>query len=99
MGLVVVGAVFVAAKLPQSVPLGLPIALTAVAALLLGANIFILGRIRRFDWPTFFLVSKYSLLAYIVIAGMLEFTFIRNHTPANVMALLSAMLPIHAVRR
>jgi drug/metabolite transporter (DMT)-like permease len=97
MGLVIVGAVFIAAHLPRSVPLGLPIGLTILAAAMLAANVVILRRARDFDWATFLLVARYSLLAYIVIAGMLEFVFLHNHTPGNVMVLLSAMLAIYAV--
>lgn len=95
--LVVMGGIYVAAKLPGDVPLALPFTLVIVAAALLLANIVMLSRVRPFAWPAFFLVAKWALLAYAAIAVILIYTFIRNDTPGDVMALLIAQLAVFAV--
>ncbi len=95
--LVVIGGTYIAARLPRQVPLGLPIVLVVAAAVLLVANVVVLSRTQEFAWDKFFLVGKWALLAYLVIAGMLEYVFVRNDTPDDVLALLTAMLAIFAV--
>ena len=97
MVLVVAGGVYVAAHIPRDVPMGLPIALIVVAASLLVLNVVLVSRIERFAWKTFRQVGLYSVLAYVFIAGMLEFIFVYDNTPGDILALLSAMLLIYAV--
>lgn len=97
MVLIILGGIYVASKLPREVPLGIPIALTVVAAAVLVVSLLLLTQLRDFAWDNFRLVAGYSLLAYAAIAGMLEFTFIRNHTPDDVMVLLTAQLFVYAV--
>ncbi len=95
--LMLIGGIYLAAKLPGHPGLVLPVALViAGGALTVGAMVM-LARIRPFAWPTFFLVIKWALLAYLVIAGILEFVFIRDHTPGSTMAVLTATLFVFAV--
>ena len=96
MILVVIGGVYVAAHMPRDVPLVLPAALVFAAGILLVVNVLALSRVREFAWATFFLVGKWALVGYAVIAGMLVYVFIRNDTPGDVLALLTAMLVIFA---
>lgn len=97
MLLVVVGGIIVVGYMPQQAPLWLPIALIVVSAAILVVNVVALSRIRSFAWHTFFTVGRYALLAYIVIAGMLEFIFVFDHTPSTILLLLTLMLAIYAV--
>jgi drug/metabolite transporter (DMT)-like permease len=97
MVLIVIGGVFITAHFPRPVSLGLPILLVVAAAALLAINIVLLTRIESFSWPTFHLVLRWAFLSYVVIAGMLEFIFVYDHTPGDVLALLSAMLAVYAV--
>lgn len=97
MALVIVGGIYVAAHLPQQAALWLPIALLVAAVVLLVANVVALSRLRAFAWRTFFLVGRYALLAYIVIAGMLEFVFVLDGTPGRLLVLLTLMLAVFAV--
>ena len=60
-------------------------------------NLILLSRIRAFAWPTFFRVFGWALLAYLVIAGILEFVFVYDHTPGGQLVLLSIMLALFAV--
>ena len=94
---VIVGGIYIVSYLPKSVSLALPIGLTVVAAVLLLYNVFSLSRIENFHWESFWLVAKWSLAAYVVIAGMLEYIFVYDDTPGDVLAVLSAALVIYAV--
>jgi hypothetical protein len=94
---VVIGGIYLAAYLPRTAPLGPAFALLGVAAVLLCWNVVTLSRLRAFAWDTFFLVAKWALLAYMIIAGMLEYVFILDHTRGGVLAVLTLMLAIFAV--
>ena len=97
MALVVVAGVFMVAHLPKEVPLVPPILLVGAASSSLLWCILTLTQLKDFAWDSFFLVAKWSLVAYAVISGMLEFVFIHNHTPGDVLAVLTASLAIFAV--
>ena len=97
MILVVIGGIYVAGYLPDRAPLVLPIVLLVAAAALVVANVVTLSRIRPFAWGTFFLVWRWAMLAYVVIAGMLEYVFIADHTPSRILALMTGILVIFAV--
>ena len=96
MILVVAGGIFLAAHMPKPVPLLLPIILLVIAACLMVANIVMLSRLRDFAWDYFFLVWRWSMGGYIVIAAMIEYAFLRNHMPHDVLAVLTGSLLIFA---
>ena len=95
--LIVAGGIYTAAHLPRHVPQGPTIALLAVAAVLLGVNAVLLARIDGFAWRTFRLVAGWVLLAYLVIAGMLEYVFVYDHTRGTQLVILSLMLLVFAI--
>ena len=95
--LMLIGGIYLAAKLPGHPGLALPVALVIAGGALTVGVMVMLARIRPFAWPTFFQVLKWALLAYLVIAGILEFVFIRDHTPGSTMAVLTATLFVFAV--
>lgn len=97
MVLVLTGGIYIAAYLPQRAPLGLPIGLLAGAVALLLTNIAALSRVREFAWSTFFLVGRWTLLAYIVIAGLLEYVFVLDRTPGSLLVLFTVTLVVYAV--
>jgi len=97
MALVVIAGVFMVAHLPNEVPLTPPILLVGAASSSLLWCILTLTQLKDFAWDSFFLVAKWSLAAYLVISGMLEFVFVHNHTPGDVLAVLTASLAIFAV--
>lgn len=97
MLLVVIGGIIVVGYMPRQAPLWLPITLIVVAAAIMVVNVVALSRLGSFAWHTFFTVGRYALLAYIVIAGMLEFIFVFDHTPSTILVLLTVMLAIYAV--
>jgi membrane-bound acyltransferase YfiQ involved in biofilm formation len=97
LALIVVGGIYTAAHLPRHVPQGPTIVLLAAAAVLLGVNVALLMRIEGFAWKTFRLVSGWVFLAYLVIAGMLEYVFVYDHTRGTQLVILSLMLVVFAV--
>jgi hypothetical protein len=97
LGLIVAGGIYLSAHLPEHVSLTPAIVLLAASALLLVVNLVLLSRVRQFDWPRFYEVAKWSLLAYVVIAGMIEYVFLRNHLKGGPLVVLTLSLVIFAV--
>jgi hypothetical protein len=97
IAIVVAGGVYLAAYLPRRAPVGPALGLLAVAAALLAWNVVSLARVQEFAWDAFFLVGKWALLAYAVIAGMLEYVFVLDHTRGSVLVILTLILAIFAV--
>lgn len=95
--LVVTGGIVVAAQYGRPAKLVVPTVVLAVAAVLLLVNAVQVLRITEFARPVFFRVMGWALLAYAVIAGILAFTFVYDHTPARTLALFSAVLALFAV--
>jgi peptidoglycan/LPS O-acetylase OafA/YrhL len=97
IAVVVCGGIYLAAYLPRRAPLGPAFAMLGVAAALLAWNVVSLARLRRFAWRPFFLVGRWALAAYLVIAGMLEYVFVFDHTSGSILVVLTLMLAIFAV--
>jgi hypothetical protein len=95
--LVVAGGIYLAAHLPRPAPLGPAVAALAAAAVALLAAAAVLARVRDFAWRTFFVVGGWTLAAYLVIAGMLEFVFVLDHTRGGLLVVLTLMLAVFAV--
>lgn len=95
--LMLIGGIYLAAQLPGHPGLVVPVALVTAGGLLTLVDMAMLSRLRPFAWKTFFVVMKWALLAYAVIAGMLEFVFIHDHTPGTTMAVLTATLVVFAI--
>ena len=97
MALIVAGGISIASKLPGHVPLTVPILLLGASALTVLANVVALARTPGFDWDAFFGVAKWALVAYLVIAGMLEFVFLHDGTRGGVLVVLTLSLVVYAV--
>ena len=97
LSLIVAGGIYLSAHLPHHVPIGPAVALLAASALLLALNVFALSRVRDFAWQRFFEVGKWSLLAYVVIAGMIEYAFLQDHIRGGVLVVLTLSLAVFAV--
>ena len=97
LALIVAGGIYLSSHLPKHVPLAPAVALLAASALVLVVNLILLSRVREFDWPRFFEVGKWSLLAYVVIAGMIEYVFLRNHLRGGPLVVLTLSLVVFAV--
>ena len=95
--LVVTGGIVVAAQYGRPPKLTIPVILLGMAAVLLLVNAVLVLRIKEFARPVFHRVLGWALLAYVVIAGILEYVFIYDHTPASQLTLFSVMLAMFAI--
>jgi hypothetical protein len=92
IGLVASGVIYLAAYLPRHAPLGPAVGLLIAAAAVLAASLVLLARQTEFAWWRFFQVAWWTLLAYIVIAGMIEFAFVYDHTRGKVLVVMTLLL-------
>jgi hypothetical protein len=97
MALIVAGGIYLSAHLPSHVPLGPAVGLLAASALLLAVNVAALSRVRDFAWSRFFEVGRWSLLGYLVIAGMIEYVFLQDHVSGGSLVVLTLSLAVFAV--
>jgi hypothetical protein len=86
------GVIYVASYLPKHAPLGVAVALLAVAAALQLTNAFLLSRLTDFAWDRFFQVAGWALLAYAIIAGMIEYAFVYDKTRGSHLVVMTLML-------
>jgi hypothetical protein len=97
LALIVAGGIYLSSHIPEHVPLGPAVGLLAASALLLAINIGLLARVQGFPWNRFFAVARWSLLAYLVIAGMIEYAFLQNHLSGGPLVVLTLSLAVFAV--
>jgi hypothetical protein len=89
---VAIGEIFNAAYLPKHAPTSVAIAILIVAAALEATNLFLVSRIQDFAWNRFKQVAGWFLVAYAVIAGMIEYAFVYDDTRGTQLVILTLML-------
>ncbi len=92
IALVASGVIYLAAYLPRTAPLAPAIGLLVAAALVLVTSVVLLTLQKDFAWWRFFQVAKWALLAYIVIAGMIEYAFVYDQTRGPVLVVMTLLL-------
>jgi hypothetical protein len=92
IALIAAGVSYLAAYLPKHAPLGPAIALLALAAAVLVAGVVLMARMHDFAWSRFWPVWAWTLLAYIVIVGMIEYAFLYDQTRGTVLVVMTLML-------
>jgi hypothetical protein len=97
LALIIAGGIYLSANLPEHVSLTPAVILLVLSALLMAVNLLSLTRVKDFAWERFFAVAKWSLLAYLVIGGMLEFVFVHNHVRGGTLVVLTLSLIIFAI--
>jgi hypothetical protein len=97
LALIVAGGIYLAAHLPESVPLTPAIVLLALSALLLAANLLSLTRVQDFAWWRFFQVGSWALLAYAITAGLIEYAFLRNGLSGGPLIVVTLSLVVYAL--
>ncbi len=97
LGLVVIGGIYMSSYYPKRSPMVLPTVLVVLALALICWNF--ISIVRSSDLPKFpfVKVGKWTLLVYVVIAGMLEYVFVYDGTAGTPLVLLSLMLLVFAV--
>ncbi len=91
---IAVGLIYNASYLPKHAQTGVAVAILVVAAALQLVNALLLVRLREFAWARFRQVAGWSLLAYAVIAGMIEYAFVYDHTRGTQLVILTLMLAL-----
>lgn len=91
---IAVGVIYNASYLPKHAQTGVAVAILVVAAALQLLNAVLLARLREFAWARFRQVAGWSLLAYAVIAGMIEYAFVYDHTRGTQLVILTLMLAL-----
>jgi hypothetical protein len=94
---VAVGVIYNASYLPKHAQTGVAIAILVVAAALQVVNAYLLSQIEDFAWDLFKRVAAWSLLAYAVIAGMIEFAFVFDETRGTQLVILTLLLVLFMV--
>jgi hypothetical protein len=97
LALIVAGGIYLSSQIPGHVPLAPAVILLALSAALLVGNLLVLSRVRGFAWGRFVAVAKWSLLAYAITAGLIEFSFVHNHLRGGPLVVLSLSLVVYAV--
>ena len=97
LALIVAGGIYLSAHLPHHVPLAPAVALLAASTLLLLANVIALARVRDFAWERFFQVARWSMLGYLVIAGLILYAFLQDHIRGGALVVLTLSLAVFSV--
>lgn len=97
LALVIIGGIVMASNFPQPSSLAIPVLLLAASALVSAASVALLARHPGFNWAVFFGVARWAALAYLVIAGMIEYAFIHNNASGAPLLVLSLMLLVFAL--
>ena len=97
LALIIAGGIYLSANLPEHVSLTPAVILLALSAALMSFNLLSITRVQGFAWDRFFAVAKWSLLAYLVIGGMIEFVFVHNHVRGGTLVVLTLSLIVFAI--
>ncbi len=97
LALIVAGGIYLSAHLPEHVPLAPAVVLLVLSIGLFAANVITLTRVEGFPWERFMSVAKWSLLAYAIIAGLIEYTFLQNHLSGGPLVVLTLSLCVFAI--
>jgi hypothetical protein len=97
LSLIAAGVIDLAAHLPRGVSLAPPIALLSASAAVLAVSVASLRRADGFAWRRFLEVARWALLAYAIIAGLIEYVFLRNNTSGGPLVVLTLSLVVFAL--
>jgi hypothetical protein len=97
LALIIAGGIYLSAHIPNHVSLTPAIVLLAASVALLAGNLLALARADGFAWARFFEVARWALVAYVIIAGMIEYAFLRDHLSGGPLVVLTLSLVVFAV--
>ncbi len=97
LALIVAGGIYLASHIPKQVPLTPAVILLVLSTAVMVYNLASLTRVRNFDWERFWVVSRWSLLAYLVIAGLIEYVFLQNGLSGGPLVVLTLSLVVFAI--
>ena len=96
LALVIVGGIWLASYFPGA-GLAIPAALGVLAGLLLLGGYLTLLRAPAFAWSRFGQIWRWAILAYAVVAGLIDYAFVTNGTRGVPLLLVSGMLAVFAL--
>jgi hypothetical protein len=96
MVLVIVAVIYLASYLPRRAPLDVAVGLLVASAVLFAANLLLIARLRDFAWRRFFQVGRWAVVAYLIIAGMIEYAFVYDKTRGTVLVVMTLLLALFA---
>jgi hypothetical protein len=97
LALITAGGIYLSSHIPKAVPLAPAVILLVLSSALMLFNLGSLTRIQHFDWERFWAVGRWSLLAYLVIAGLIEYVFLQNHLSGGPLVVLTLSLLVFAI--
>ncbi len=97
LGLIVAGGIYLASHLPEHVPIGPAAGLLIASGVVLVVNVMLLAGAPTFNWSLFTGVAKWALLAYVIVAGMIEYVFVKDGTRGAELVVLSCSLAVFAI--
>src|ERR1017187_2727194 len=98
LALIVAGGIYLAAHIPQHVPLAPAVILLVLSAGLVAYNLFSLTRVKDFAWWRFMQVAKRAGLAYRCTAGMSESACLCDHIHGGALVILPLSLLVYALQ-
>ena len=98
LALIVAGGIYLAAHIPQHVPLAPAVILLVLSAGLVAYNLFSLTRVKDFAWWRFMQVAKWAGLAYLFTAAMIEYAFLYDHIRGGALVILTLSLFVYALQ-
>jgi hypothetical protein len=98
LALVVAGGIYLSAHIPEHVALAPAIILLILSAALVVYNLFSLTRVKDFAWWRFFQVAKWAGLAYLFIAAMILYAFLRDNLSGGPLVILTLSLLVFALQ-
>lgn len=93
----ILSGIYLASHLPKHVSFTPSLVLIIIAAVLVATNVYLVSSLKNFAWGTFKQVAKWTLVAYGIIAGILEYVFIYDKVRGTMLALFTVTLFLFAV--
>jgi hypothetical protein len=97
LALIVASGIYLSSHIPNHVSLTPAVILLCASALLLAGNLASLARVQGFAWGRFFEIARWALLGYVIVAGMIEYAFLRDHLSGGPLVVLTLSLVVFAV--
>ncbi len=97
LALVIIGGIYMVGTYASGPTYAIPAALLVASAALWVVSLLLLTRHPGFAWPVFRQVAGWALLAYALIAAMIEFSFIHNNVSGTPLLLLTLSLVMFAL--
>ncbi|HWD10470.1 MAG TPA: hypothetical protein VG366_01410 [Solirubrobacteraceae bacterium] len=97
LALIVAAGIYLSSHIPNHVSIAPAVVLLCASALLLAGNLAALARVSGFPWARFFAIARWAFLAYVIIAAMIEYAFLRNHLSGSPLVVLTLSLLVFAV--